>query len=187
MRTKKIIITGAPGTGKTAVINALENKGYHCFHEIIRSMTAEVKKSDVSKPQVSNPLAFVDDPFKFNQTLLEGRLKHFQMANALSENVAFFDRGMPDVLAYMDYFNQPYDSDFKQYCEKNKYDGIFMLPPWKEIYITDHERLETFSQAKALHENLMTTYELFGYEPIIVPTGKIASRVDFILDRLNRS
>ena len=36
---KRIVITGGPGTGKTALVRELENRGYDCFHEIIREMT----------------------------------------------------------------------------------------------------------------------------------------------------
>ncbi|WP_343486557.1 ATP-binding protein [Allomuricauda sp. d1] len=185
MGLRKIVVTGAPGTGKTSVIDALENKGHHCFHEIIRSMTARARSSDSSKPQISNPLAFVDDPYKFNQVLLQGRLKHFQMAEELGLETCFFDRGMPDVLAYMDFFHQEYGQDFIDTCEKNKYDAIFILPPWKDIYTTDHERLESYEQAEELHEHLLNTYRRFGYQPIVVPKGNVESRVNFILDHLN--
>ena len=70
MNSKKIVITGAPGTGKTAVIKGLETKGYHCFHEIIRTMTAKAKEQGKVKNHATNPLDFVDDPFKFNRLLL---------------------------------------------------------------------------------------------------------------------
>lgn len=185
MGKRKVVVTGAPGTGKTSVINAIENNGYHCFHEIIRSMTAKAKNRDTTKPQISNPLAFVDDPYKFNQVLLQGRLKHFQMSEKLEAALSFFDRGMPDVLAYMDFFGQEYGQTFVDICHKNKYNTIFILPPWEEIYVTDHERLETFEEAEDLHHHLMTTYQRFGYKPITVPKGKVEERVDFILNHLN--
>lgn len=183
MSSKKIVITGAPGTGKTVVIEGLEAKGYHCFHEIIRSMTAKAKLEGTAKVPVSNPLAFVDDPFKFNQILLKGRLAHFKEAHK-DIPVNFFDRGMPDVLAYMDYFNQAYGKEFTETCESYLYDAIFIMPPWKKIYVSDNERLETFSEAKLLHEYLMATYKKFGYTPILVPKTTIAERISFILNEL---
>ena len=69
MSLQRIVITGAPGTGKTVVIKELENLGYHCYHEIIRSMTAEAKKVETTQKQVSNPLVFVNDPLAFNKAL----------------------------------------------------------------------------------------------------------------------
>ncbi|MDT0539490.1 MULTISPECIES: ATP-binding protein [Croceitalea] len=185
MNSKKIVITGAPGTGKTVVINQLEEKGFHCFHEIIRSMTADAKNDESSKDLVSNPLAFVNDPYQFNISLLNGRIEHFKSSKNLDKEVIFFDRGVPDVLAYMDYFNQKYNDKFIMACQQYKYDFLFIMPPWKEIYVSDNERLETFDEALALHECLMSTYLQFGYKPIIVPKSTIEERSTFILNELN--
>lgn len=182
---KRIVVTGAPGTGKTSLINSLEAVGYHCFHEIIRSMTAAAKNNPQSKPMVSNPLAFVDNPLRFNQTLLKGRLQHFNDAKKLTGDICFYDRGMPDVLAYMDFFEQEYGPDFVTPCQNHIYDVLFILPPWQKIYISDHERLETFEEAEKLHQHLMDTYRRFDYNPIMVPTGTVAERLNFVLDELN--
>ncbi|MET1259128.1 ATP-binding protein [Flagellimonas sp. DF-77] len=182
---RKIVVTGAPGTGKTVVIEALEAAGYPCFHEIIRSMTAEAKSAGTIKEQVSNPLAFVDDPYAFNRSLLQGRIDHFLKADKQPDALCFFDRGIPDVLAYMDYFDQAYEPDFTEACETHRYDAVYILPPWKAIYVSDNERLETFEEAEALHEYLMATYTRFGYTPVTVPKTTIENRTDFVLKDLN--
>ncbi|WP_350286089.1 ATP-binding protein [uncultured Croceitalea sp.] len=185
MNSKRIVITGAPGTGKTKVVEGLEAKGYRCFHEIIRSMTAQAKNNGTTKKQVSNPLVFVDDPFEFNRQLLAGRIKHFRAADNSTETFSFFDRGIPDVLAYMDYFKQDYGIDFENATAAHQYDALFIMPPWKAIYVSDNERLETFEEAEALHSHLMEAYQRFGYQPIIVPKTSIEQRISFILNTLN--
>ena len=38
---QKFIITGAPGTGKTSIINHLKKKGYNCIDEISREIISE--------------------------------------------------------------------------------------------------------------------------------------------------
>ncbi len=180
MRPKRIVITGGPGTGKTSLVKHLEDSGHLCYHEIIRDFTSKaIHGSDPSKFE-TNPLAFVDDPYSFNEKLLLGRLKQFKEATSVSEPVVFFDRGMPDVLAYMDFFKQDYGDDFIKACRQNRYDEVVILPPWKHIYISDNERFESFEEATAIHRELQRTYELFNYSPITVPTGTIEERSYFI-------
>ena len=185
MGCKKIAVTGAPGTGKTVVIDALQSMGHFCFPEVIRSMTAKEKLRETDMEITGNPLLFADDPLAFNQQLLSARIAQFKDATTLKESYCFFDRGIPDVLAYMDYFNQVYDATFVEAAKKHRYDRLFIMPPWKEIYSTDNERLETFAQAEALHECLMNTYVALAYQPILVPKTTIEKRVTFILDKLN--
>jgi predicted ATPase len=139
------------------------------------------------KTQTSNPFAFVDDPVKFNQLLLQGRLAQFKEADTIDSPIAFFDRGMPDVLAYMDYFKQSFEQDFRDLCEQHSYHKVFIMPPWKEIYVTDDERLETYEEAEQLHDHLMETYSSFGYTPISVPKTSIDERISFILKQLKLS
>ncbi|TLF44847.1 RNase adapter RapZ [Maribacter aurantiacus] len=184
MDFKRIVITGAPGTGKTSVIKSLEDSGYYCFHEIIRTMTLEAKKSQRSDSVLSNPIEFVDDSLAFNHTLLKGRLAQFQEAGNLKNDVLFYDRGTPDVLAYMDYFGQAYDVEFKEICKQYRYDQVFILPPWEEIYVQDNERLESYSQAVDLHIHLEETYRSLGYDIEEVPFGTVAERLNYIVKRI---
>ncbi len=39
--SQRYVITGAPGTGKTAIINALKERGYSCVEENSREIIAE--------------------------------------------------------------------------------------------------------------------------------------------------
>lgn len=187
MKSKRIVITGGPGTGKTAIIKNLETRGFYCFHEVVRSLTFEAKKNGDPATFVSNPLAFVDDPYLFNQKILEGRIAHFNEASQVKKDIIFYDRGLPDVLAYMKYFGQPYGDDYTSHCHHHRYDEVIVLPPWEEIYITDHERLETFEEAKEIHKCLEETYADFKYDSIKVPRGSIEERTTFILNILAKS
>jgi len=185
LSTTKIVITGGPGTGKTSIINALKVKNYYCFDEIIRTLTLEAKNDVNSDLQISNPIAFVDNPSEFNNKLLEGRIKQFHDADSIGKTVTFFDRGIPDVLAYMDFFNQTYGSKFKDACNTHKYNHVFLLPPWKSIYKSDNERFETFEEAEQIHLSLKQVYTHFGYEITEVPFGTIEERTTFILNTLS--
>ncbi|MBQ4822531.1 ATP-binding protein [Aquimarina sp. MMG016] len=184
MTKKRVVITGAPGTGKTSVIVKLEQANFFCFHEIIRTMTQEAKNNGDSTVITSNPIVSVSDPYKFNLDILNGRIQQFNDAEFKEDHILFYDRGIPDVLAYMDYFGQSYKDDFKQACKTNTYDHIFLLPPWKEIYVSDEERYESFEQAQEIHNHLLETYSRFGYQCIEVPFGTVKERNDFILKNI---
>ncbi|MGB5818883.1 MAG: ATP-binding protein [Saonia sp.] len=185
MSPKRIVVTGGPGTGKTVVIQQLEKAGFFCFHEIIRSMTLEAKKEGRSETFISNPIVSVSDPTEFNRKLLEGRVDQFRQIATVDGEHAFYDRGIPDVLAYMDYFNQEYEAHFIDACKIHRYDAIFILPPWEEIYTSDNERLESFEEAVQVHGHLEETYSGLGYDLTIVPKTTIAKRLSFILKKLN--
>lgn len=181
---KRIVITGGPGTGKTSVISLLEQQGYYCFHEVVRNFTTKAKQSADSEAFHSNPLTFVDDPFLFNQHILEARLSHFKAGEELEHNVVFYDRGLPDVLAYMRYFNQSYPEEFIRYCRDHRYDQLVVLPPWEAIYARDDERFETFDQAMEIHEELLNMYSEFQYTSLEVPIGSIEERANFIINNV---
>lgn len=178
MQNKRIVITGGPGTGKSSVIRSLESEGHSCFHEISRQITMEAQKQGVAQ-------LFLDDPLLFSEKLLEARIKQHQDADEPSGGLVFLDRGIPDVVAYMDYFGTMYPSKFRDACKDHKYHGIFLMPPWDEIYETDNERYESFEQAQNIYEYLKKAYITFGYQPIEVPKQSIENRSDFILNNLN--
>ena len=184
MDPKRIVITGGPGTGKTSIVTQLEYRGFHCFHEIIRTMTLDAKKEGRPEAFVTNPLAFVSDPYVFNQNLLEGRIVQYREATRIMEPFVFYDRGIPDILGYMDYFEQAYEAHFIEACSENRYDHVVLLPPWEEIYVSDNERMESFEEALDIHDRLEAIYVRFGYKPLAVPMGPVEERVTYILNEL---
>lgn len=182
MDTERIVITGGPGTGKTVLVEYLERLGCYCFPEIIRELTLKAKQDQDPSAIVSNPVVFVDDPLEFNNLLLDGRLGQYKRGAQKEISQVFYDRGMPDVLAYMDYFDQAYGDGFWDTCMNHRYDRIFLLPPWKEIYKSDGERFENFKQAVDLYHHLKKTYTDLGYAITEVPIGTVAQRALFILE-----
>ncbi|MCG2459977.1 ATP-binding protein [Flavobacteriaceae bacterium F89] len=180
MEPKKIVITGGPGSGKTSVVQKLQEEGFTCIHEISRSITLEARSQGI-------PQLFLSDPLLFSKRILEGRIAQFKSVSKTDGPYVFFDRGIPDVIAYMDCAGQPYDNSFTDACKNYTYDQVFLLPPWEEIYTADNERYEDFREALLLYGFLKRTYEKYGYKILEVPIGTITERVTFIVNHLKNN
>ena len=174
---KKIVITGGPCSGKTSLVSYLLNKGHQCMPEISRDVIIEAQKQGIEQ-------LFLEDPILFSQKLLEGRLTQFNDTQHLEKTFLFFDRGLPDITAYMDFTKTEYPAHFTDTCQNNRYDIIFLLPPWKEIYTQDNERYETYEEALEIHDFLLSGYEKYGYEVIEIPHGSLKERKEFIFNTL---
>ena len=178
MKTKKIALIGGPSSGKTTLINALKSDGYYCMEEISRQITLDAQEKGIDQ-------LFLKDPILFSEELLLGRQNQFTEADTMNQDLVFFDRGLPDIVAYLDYLGNSYPESFKTICSKYKYDYIFILKPWKAIYEQDNERYETFEQAVEINEFLLKSYSEFGYTIIETPFGTVKERVNFIINRLS--
>lgn len=174
---KKIVITGGPGTGKSSVIEELSKRNYHCMPEISREVTLNARKKGIEQ-------LFLTKPLLFSELLLEGRVNQYLEAETKNSPVVFFDRGIPDVHAYMNYISIDYPKKYISTSELYTYNSIFLMPPWEEIYISDNERYENFEQALAIHNHLERTYKDLGYTIFEVPIGTVTYRADFILERI---
>lgn len=177
MQTRKIVITGGPGTGKTSLVEALRQKGYYCFDEISREITLKARLEGIEQ-------LFLEDPMRFSEHLLEGRKDQFLKAMNRPEPVVFLDRGLPDVLAYMNFIGDRYPNDFEELCNQHTYDDVFILKPWKSIFKRDAERYENFEQATAIYDHLENMYSHLGYHLKEVPFDSVENRAQFVLDSL---
>ena len=92
----KIVISGGPGTGKTSIINELVSIGQIVFHESSREIITRYKK-------LGHDQLFLSDPVKFSEILLSNRIKQYKDANSFNSKNCFFDRGIPDIVAYLEY------------------------------------------------------------------------------------
>ncbi len=174
----KIVITGAPGTGKSTVIEELFRRNFLCMKEISREVTLKAREKGFEQLFLTKPLLFSD-------LLLEGRLKQYKNATIQKSEIVFFDRGIPDIHAYMNYISVNYPEKYIEISNNYRYDFVFLMPPWEEIYISDNERYENFEQALAIHNHLERTYKDLNYNIIEVPIGDVAKRTEFILTKIN--
>lgn len=174
---QKIVLIGGPGTGKTTVLNALKAKDYCCFEEVSRNVILKAQEQGIEQ-------LFLTKPLLFSEMLLQGREEQYLKAHKSAKEIVFFDRGIPDVHAYMNYFNTDFPAVFLEKSKQHTYDLIFHFPPWKEIHTTDNERYESFKESTEIDTHLIKAYSDLGYKIIQVPFGSIAARTNFIIHSL---
>ena len=168
---KRIVLTGGPASGKTTLLNYIRSRNYFCFPEVSRDITKKAQEQGI-------PHLFLKDPLAFSQEVWKQRRKHFRQADSLPETSSplFYDRGLPDTVAYHRYTNEYYPEIWDRYCQDNRYDCVFYLPPWKEIYVQDTERYETFAEAEKIAAHLKETYESYKYTVIEIVPGSLEDR-----------
>ena len=147
MKAKKIVITGGPGTGKSSIIQELKKRGFYCFDEISREVTLKAREDGIEQ-------LFLTEPMRFSELLLKGRIQQFNDAETIDKEFVFLDRGIPDVLAYMDYIKDDYPKKFVAACNNHVYSHAFILAPWQEIFKSDAERYESYEEAIEIHHHL---------------------------------
>ncbi len=174
---QKIVLIGGPGTGKTTILNKLKKRGFYCMEEVSREVTLKAQQEGIDQ-------LFLTQPLLFSEKLLEGRIQQFINAEKSNEKFTFFDRGIPDVYAYMNYFKTEYPPIFIEESKKYTYNKLFIFSPWKKIYTSDNERYETFEQSKQIDGFLRKAYTEIGYQLIEVPFETEDERTNFILNSL---
>lgn len=58
--------------------------------------------------------------------------------------------------------------------------------PWRDIYVQDTERKQTFDVAVATYHAMVKAYRIYDYQLIELPCVSVEERVDFILSRILR-
>lgn len=172
---KRIAISGAPGTGKTTLIEELSKRDFKCNPEISREIIAQELKIGGNITPWGNLNAF-------SKVVIAKRLEQF---NAAKEPIEFFDRSIIDSIAYLIKDKLSISQEWDFLAKNNRYySKVFITPPWEAIYKSDSERLEDFETATAIHSYMIEAYEKYNYQVIIVPKVSIEERIQFILKHI---
>ena len=170
-----IVLTGGPGSGKTAVIAELRSRGYACAPDSARAIIQE---------RVSKGLDPRPPPREFAEQVLSRDANQYQrLADAVGP--VFFDRGVVDALGMVNQLGSLPVADLQAMLASYPYfRTAFCFPPWEEIYATDAERDHTFAHAVAVHREVAVWYPRCGYDLVEVSRGTVQERCEFILQRI---
>lgn len=177
---KKIVITGAPCSGKSTIIESLKNNLNQqnkivyleeCARELIQKFDIKA-----TSPNFQTVL-FAYQLYKENNIIKE---------NSDADYLLVQDRSLIDGMAYT---TPEIWSDISKNTDiKNRYDYIIYLSlPSNEHYINDSARCETYESACIIAEKLRYAYESLGYKLIIVPDCEsIDKKIQLVIQEIRK-
>lgn len=171
----KIMISGAAGTGKTTLINALEKAGFNCLEEISRKWIDQQLKVD------GDAL-----PWKDVEKFAIGCLNELDDQLSAESNPAFCDRGPLDYSVHLSVRGKQLPKNFGINGQLEAYERfVFYCPLWKEIYRQEPQRPENFEHQIRVDRLTKKAYKDAGFHLIELPKKTVDERVAFILKNLS--
>jgi predicted ATPase len=171
------VLTGAPGSGKTVVLDRIRG-AVRCLDEPAREVLAEERAT-------GGRGTWDQDPALFVSLLLQRSIEDYVQALGWRETVVF-DCGIPDCAVYAMQAGTdatPSMAAARQFRYENR---VLFLEPWSDIYETDEERVMSFEDTASFSESLKDVYRACGYTVVEVPRGSVDDRATFVRAMLRR-
>ena len=167
------VITGGPGCGKTTLIDELCRRGYDHVPEAARAIIRQQVNTH------GDALPWMDTR-KYSDMMLSWSVRDFTMRTG-SDRLCFFDRGIPDTYGYEILMGFDGNPLLEQALNHYRYNPkVFILPPWKEIYLTDTERKQDFQEALRTYRVIKDAYKRSGYRLVEIPPAPVSIRADMV-------
>ena len=170
--TRRIILTGAPGAGKTAIVRRLELDGFRVVEEAATDLIALRQAEGVLEPWTEP--TFIDDVLALQQRREVG-------AMALTAPVVIFDRSPACSLALARHLGRVPSTALSEAveamagssadCRVLLVRGLGFVTPTaaRRLSLAEAQRFE------CLHE---AVYRELGFEPIDIPPGPLQQRAN---------
>jgi len=169
---QRIVIAGGPGSGKSTLLGALAASGEICYEEASRVLIRE------QLAQAGQNLPW-GDLWGFAQEC--GERMHAQLADSARHARCFFDRGLPDLIGYLSHGGRSAPDAWRAASRAAYARTVFFAPPWREIYVNDAERPQTFADALGLSAHIRRAYLDGGFRLVELVKGSVADRLQQVL------
>jgi predicted ATPase len=174
MNTKWYVITGSASTGKTTLVNSLLKLGYLTVPEAARILIDEEIKKGKTIEEIRKNEA------EFQRKVLD--IKINVEKNLPKDKIVFFDRGIPDSIAYYQICGLDIVG-LLNLCKKKTYRKIFML---EQLPIEkDYARVEDAETLNKIQILLRKAYSDLGYEIIGIPVMTVEKRLKMITSNID--
>jgi predicted ATPase len=169
---KSFVLTGAPGSGKTAILRQLELDGFGVVEEAATDVIALEQARGIAEPWV-NP-SFID-------AIVNLQRQRQIRASSLPDSIQFHDRSAVCTMALASYLGHPASRTLSEELERINTESIFQkrvffirnlgfITPTAARRISFEETL----RFERIHEE---TYRRLGFEIFFVDAGPVANRV----------
>jgi predicted ATPase len=172
---RRIVIAGGPGSGKSTLLRALAEFGEICYEESSRVLIRE---------QLARAGRLVPwgDLSAFAQECSE-RMRA-QLADSARHGRCFFDRGLPDLIGYLSHGGHGAPDAWRA-ASRAYASAVFFAPPWREIFVNDAERPQSFAEAQELSAHIRRAYLDCGFQLIDLVKGSVTDRLRQVLQSLD--
>lgn len=166
------MITGAPGTGKTTLLQSLETLG-DLVGEPARELIAEHRGATGEPSLDGSPAVFVE-------RLVRRSIEKYE--TAIPGRLTLYDRGLPDCIAYAIVSGVDPNGALAAARTRRYAEPVFVAPPWQEIYKQDDMRRATFAMVLEFHDALLSAYAGLGYEMVELTKQGVAARAQLVTE-----
>lgn len=172
------ILSGGPGSGKTAIIDKLAARGFTTVAETGRAILRE-------QMETGGTATHEGDAAAYGAEMLRLGIADYRRLRGEDDPV-FFDRGIAELTGYFRLKGLPVPSEVATAAHEYRSNRlVFLTPPWQAIYRQDAERRQDWGEAVRTFELIRDAYVEAGYDPVEVPEDTVARRVRFILDEVD--
>jgi len=172
---KRFVLTGAPGSGKTAIIRQLEIEGFGVVEEAATDLIALAQAQGIAEPWM-NP-SFID-------SVADLQTRRQLRAACQEDEIQFHDRSAICTAALATYLGHPVSVMLSRELERISAEAIYekkiffvrnlgFVAPTAARRISFEETL----RFEIIHEE---TYRKFGFDLIFIEPGGLAERVNAI-------
>lgn len=151
----------------------LEQRGYKVVHEVARAYMDNELMKGKTLPEIKA------DEWAFERHIL---MEKVRIESTLEKDeIIFFDRGVPDSIAYYKLNGLDSTEPFQKSGEI-RYQNVFLFERLR--FLTDPVRTEDEKTARRLNRLIQESYQSLGYDIVHVPLLSVEERTEFILKHL---
>jgi predicted ATPase len=171
----RFVIAGGPGSGKSTLLEALAQSGEICYEECSRVLIREQLAHAGGLVPWGNLAAFAQE--------CSERMRA-QIAGSSRPGRCFFDRGLPDLIGYLSHGGLDAPEVWRA-ASAAYASPVFFAPAWRDIFVNDAERPQSFAEAQELSGHIRRAYLDCGFQVINLVKGSVTERRQQVLQYLD--